>query len=33
MTGATIEAPVLDEADLIVGIGLDPVELSPPAAA
>ena len=28
-TGATIEALVLDEADLIVGIGLDPVELIP----
>lgn len=30
-TGATIEAPVLDAADLIVGIGLDPVELIPGA--
>jgi acetolactate synthase-1/2/3 large subunit len=28
-TGATIEAPLLDEADLILGIGLDPVELIP----
>jgi acetolactate synthase-1/2/3 large subunit len=28
-TGATIEAAVLDHADLIVGIGLDPVELIP----
>jgi acetolactate synthase I/II/III large subunit len=28
-TGATIEAPVLEEADLIVGVGLDPVELVP----
>lgn len=28
-TGATIESPVLDEADLIIGIGLDPVELIP----
>jgi acetolactate synthase-1/2/3 large subunit len=27
LTGATIEAPVLEAADLIVGIGLDPVEL------
>ena len=31
VTGATIEAPVLEEADLIVGIGLDPVELIPGA--
>lgn len=30
-TGATIEAPVLEEADLIVGVGLDPVELIPGA--
>lgn len=30
-TGATIEAPVLEAADLIVGIGLDPVELIPGA--
>ncbi len=29
MTGATIESPVLDAADLIIGIGLDPVELIP----
>jgi acetolactate synthase I/II/III large subunit len=29
MTGATIEAPVLDAADLILGVGLDPVELIP----
>jgi acetolactate synthase I/II/III large subunit len=29
LTGATIEAPVLDAADLIVGVGLDPVELIP----
>jgi acetolactate synthase-1/2/3 large subunit len=28
-TGATIEAPLLEGADLIVGIGLDPVELIP----
>ena len=28
-TGATIEAPVLDDADLIIGVGLDPVELIP----
>jgi acetolactate synthase I/II/III large subunit len=28
-TGATIEAPLLEEADLIVGLGLDPVELIP----
>ncbi|MCY4085372.1 MAG: thiamine pyrophosphate-binding protein [Actinomycetia bacterium] len=27
LTGATIEAPVIDAADVIVGIGLDPVEL------
>jgi acetolactate synthase-1/2/3 large subunit len=26
LTGATIEAPVLEEADLIIGLGLDPVE-------
>ena len=30
-TGATLEAPVLEEADLIVGVGLDPVELIPGA--
>ena len=30
-TGATIEAAVLGEADLIVGVGLDPVELIPGA--
>jgi acetolactate synthase-1/2/3 large subunit len=29
LTGATIEAPLLREADLIVAIGLDPVELIP----
>ena len=29
MTGATIEGPVLDAADLIIGVGLDPVELIP----
>ena len=28
-TGATIEAPVLADADLIIGVGLDPVELIP----
>jgi acetolactate synthase-1/2/3 large subunit len=28
-TGATIEAPVLDDADLIIGVGLDPIELIP----
>ena len=28
-TGATIEAPVLHDADLIIGIGLDPVEFIP----
>jgi acetolactate synthase I/II/III large subunit len=28
-TGATIEAPLLEQADLIVGLGLDPVELIP----
>ena len=28
-TGATIESPLLHEADLIIGIGLDPVELIP----
>ena len=28
-TGATIEAPLLHQADLILGIGLDPVELIP----
>jgi acetolactate synthase-1/2/3 large subunit len=28
-TGATIEAPLLEEADLIIGVGLDPVELIP----
>jgi acetolactate synthase-1/2/3 large subunit len=29
VTGATIESPALDAADLIVGVGLDPVELVP----
>ena len=29
LTGATIEAPVLAGADLIIGVGLDPVELIP----
>jgi acetolactate synthase I/II/III large subunit len=29
VTGATIEAPLLEEADLIVGLGFDPVELIP----
>jgi acetolactate synthase I/II/III large subunit len=29
LTGATIEAPVLDAADLIVALGVDPVELIP----
>ncbi|HWM18766.1 MAG TPA: thiamine pyrophosphate-binding protein [Ilumatobacteraceae bacterium] len=29
MTGATIESPLLDAADLVVGVGLDPVELIP----
>jgi acetolactate synthase I/II/III large subunit len=29
LTGATIEAPVLDAADLILAVGLDPVELIP----
>jgi acetolactate synthase-1/2/3 large subunit len=28
-TGATLEAPLLAEADLILGVGLDPVELIP----
>ncbi len=28
-TGATIEAPLLNAADLVVGVGLDPVELIP----
>lgn len=28
-TAATIEGPLLDEADLVVGVGLDPVELIP----
>lgn len=28
-TGATIEQPLLDEADLVVGIGLDPIEFIP----
>ena len=28
-TGATAEAPLLEAADVIVGIGLDPVELIP----
>ncbi len=31
LTAATIEAPVLHEADLIIGIGLDPVEFIPAA--
>jgi acetolactate synthase-1/2/3 large subunit len=31
LTGATIEAPVLEGADLIIGVGLDPVELIPAA--
>jgi acetolactate synthase I/II/III large subunit len=31
LTGATIESAVLDDADLIVAIGLDPVELIPGA--
>ncbi|MFM8266916.1 MAG: thiamine pyrophosphate-binding protein [Ilumatobacteraceae bacterium] len=30
-TGATIESPLLHDADLIVGVGLDPVELIPAA--
>lgn len=29
MTGATIEAPLLDAVDLVIGVGLDPVELIP----
>ena len=29
MTGATIEGPVLDAADLVIGVGFDPVELIP----
>jgi acetolactate synthase-1/2/3 large subunit len=29
VTGATIESPLLDQADLIIGVGLDPVELIP----
>jgi acetolactate synthase-1/2/3 large subunit len=29
LTGATIESAVLDAADLIIGVGLDPVELIP----
>jgi acetolactate synthase-1/2/3 large subunit len=28
-TGATIEQPLLDEADLVIGVGFDPVELIP----
>jgi len=28
-TGATIEAPVLEKADVVIGIGLDPVEMIP----
>ena len=28
-TNAAIEQPVLDESDLLIGIGLDPVELIP----
>jgi acetolactate synthase I/II/III large subunit len=31
LTGATIETPVLGSADLIIGVGLDPVELIPAA--
>jgi acetolactate synthase I/II/III large subunit len=31
LTGATVEAPVLAGADLIIGVGLDPVELIPAA--
>jgi acetolactate synthase-1/2/3 large subunit len=31
ITGATIESPVLGEADLIIAVGLDPVELIPAA--
>jgi acetolactate synthase I/II/III large subunit len=31
MTGSTIELPVLEEADLVIGVGLDPVELIPTA--
>ena len=30
-TNAAIEQPVLDESDLLIGIGLDPVELLPRA--
>ncbi len=30
-SGATIESPVLNSADLIIGVGLDPVELIPAA--
>ena len=30
-TGATIESPLLHEADLVIGVGLDPVELIPAA--
>lgn len=30
-TGATIESPLLHDADLIIGVGLDPVELIPAA--
>src|SRR5262249_48623640 len=29
LTNATIEQPVLDESDLLIGLGLDPVELMP----
>jgi acetolactate synthase I/II/III large subunit len=29
VTGATIESPILHDADLILGVGLDPVELIP----
>ena len=31
ITGATIESPVLEQADLIIAVGLDPVELIPAA--
>jgi acetolactate synthase-1/2/3 large subunit len=31
LTGATIEAPVLEDADLVIAVGLDPVELIPAA--
>jgi acetolactate synthase-1/2/3 large subunit len=29
VTGATIESPLLDQADLVIGVGFDPVELIP----